>query len=102
MLLRLCAKLLKFIGLMLPLHLCYGEKRNLPFGLVREWIHLLFVSMRGVFFFFPELWDIFVVGNRFEVETAPAVVFLKDPGVKPVVYHGIVLSFTQDLYKKFI
>ncbi|KAL6183072.1 hypothetical protein ACLB2K_044483 [Fragaria x ananassa] len=26
--------------------------------------------------------------NSFEVESAPAIVFLKDPGVKPVVYHG--------------
>ncbi|XP_068636887.1 uncharacterized protein [Aristolochia californica] len=25
--------------------------------------------------------------NMFEVESAPAIVFLKDPGVKPVVYH---------------
>lgn len=28
--------------------------------------------------------------NTFEVESAPAIVFLKDPGVKPVVYHGSV------------
>ncbi|XP_008239918.1 PREDICTED: uncharacterized protein LOC103338485 [Prunus mume] len=28
--------------------------------------------------------------NSFEVESAPAIVFLKDPGVKPVVYHGSV------------
>ncbi|WCJ35916.1 DNAJ heat shock N-terminal domain-containing protein [Euphorbia peplus] len=26
--------------------------------------------------------------NTFEVESAPAVVFLKDPGVKPIVFHG--------------
>ncbi|KDO55520.1 hypothetical protein CISIN_1g0053742mg, partial [Citrus sinensis] len=26
--------------------------------------------------------------NTFEVESAPAIVFLKDPGVKPVVYYG--------------
>ncbi|XP_002514733.2 uncharacterized protein LOC8263406 [Ricinus communis] len=26
--------------------------------------------------------------NTFEVESAPAIVFLKDPGVKPVVFHG--------------
>lgn len=26
--------------------------------------------------------------NTFEVESAPAIVFLKDPGVKPVVHHG--------------
>ncbi|KAL5722905.1 hypothetical protein ACHQM5_006365 [Ranunculus cassubicifolius] len=26
--------------------------------------------------------------NTFEVESAPAIVFMKDPGVKPVVYHG--------------
>ncbi|KAG9451366.1 hypothetical protein H6P81_011331 [Aristolochia fimbriata] len=26
--------------------------------------------------------------NTFEVESAPAIVFVKDPGVKPVVYHG--------------
>lgn len=30
--------------------------------------------------------------NRLEVESAPAVVFLKDPGVKPVVHHGMLLS----------
>lgn len=30
--------------------------------------------------------------NRLEVESAPAVVFLKDPGVKPVVRHGMLLS----------
>lgn len=28
--------------------------------------------------------------NTFEVETAPAIVFLKDPGAKPIVYHGAV------------
>ncbi|GAV84669.1 hypothetical protein CFOL_v3_28111 [Cephalotus follicularis] len=28
--------------------------------------------------------------NTFEVESAPAIVVLKDPGVKPVVYHGLV------------
>ncbi|KAA3456948.1 dnaJ-like protein subfamily C member 16 [Gossypium australe] len=28
--------------------------------------------------------------NTFEVESAPAVVFLKDPGLKPLVYHGSV------------
>lgn len=43
------------------------------------------------------LLEISVDGNRFEVETAPAIVFLKDPGVKPIVYHGIVLSYkTQE------
>ncbi|KAI9174662.1 hypothetical protein LWI28_020900 [Acer negundo] len=26
--------------------------------------------------------------NTFEVDSAPAIVFLKDPGVKPIVYHG--------------
>ncbi|OAY31062.1 uncharacterized protein LOC110599653 [Manihot esculenta] len=26
--------------------------------------------------------------NTFEVESAPAIVFLKDPGVKPVIFHG--------------
>ncbi|KAL4197917.1 hypothetical protein AMTRI_Chr04g190660 [Amborella trichopoda] len=30
--------------------------------------------------------------NMFEVESAPALVFLKDPGVKPVVYHGALNS----------
>ncbi|XP_042502470.1 dnaJ homolog subfamily C member 16 [Macadamia integrifolia] len=30
--------------------------------------------------------------NMFEVESAPAVVFLKDPGVKPVVHHGAINS----------
>jgi hypothetical protein len=28
---------------------------------------------------------------RFEVESAPAIVFLKGPGVKPVVHHGTLL-----------
>ncbi|PKI33756.1 dnaJ homolog subfamily C member 16 isoform X1 [Punica granatum] len=28
--------------------------------------------------------------NAFEVESAPSIVFLKDPGVKPVVHHGPV------------
>ncbi|CAK9138135.1 unnamed protein product [Ilex paraguariensis] len=28
--------------------------------------------------------------NMFGVESAPAIVFLRDPGVKPVVYHGSV------------
>ncbi|KAF3437633.1 hypothetical protein FNV43_RR20389 [Rhamnella rubrinervis] len=28
--------------------------------------------------------------NAFEVESAPAIVFLKDPGVKPLVHHGAV------------
>uniref|UniRef100_A0A803R088 J domain-containing protein n=1 Tax=Cannabis sativa TaxID=3483 RepID=A0A803R088_CANSA len=28
--------------------------------------------------------------NAFEVESAPAIVFLKDPGAKPVVHHGAV------------
>ncbi|KAK4781631.1 hypothetical protein SAY86_015733 [Trapa natans] len=28
--------------------------------------------------------------NNFEVESAPAIVFLKDPGAKPVVHHGTV------------
>lgn len=35
---------------------------------------------------------IFFIDNRFEVESAPAIVFLKDPGVKPVVYHGTFLT----------
>ncbi|RZC80944.1 hypothetical protein C5167_043526 [Papaver somniferum] len=30
--------------------------------------------------------------NNFEVESAPAFVFLKDPGVKPVVFHGAMNS----------
>ncbi|XP_026405420.1 uncharacterized protein LOC113300411 isoform X1 [Papaver somniferum] len=30
--------------------------------------------------------------NNFEVESAPAFVFLKDPGVKPVVFHGAMSS----------
>ncbi|KAK9116667.1 hypothetical protein Sjap_015614 [Stephania japonica] len=30
--------------------------------------------------------------NTFEVESAPAIIFLKDPGVKPVVFHGAVNS----------
>ncbi|OVA12210.1 DnaJ domain [Macleaya cordata] len=30
--------------------------------------------------------------NTFEVESAPAFVFLKDPGVKPVVFHGTMNS----------
>lgn len=29
--------------------------------------------------------------GRFGVESAPAIVFLKDPGIKPVVYHGLFL-----------
>lgn len=29
------------------------------------------------------------MGNRFEVESAPAIVFVKDSGVKPVVVHGM-------------
>ncbi|XP_010258427.1 PREDICTED: uncharacterized protein LOC104598200 [Nelumbo nucifera] len=28
--------------------------------------------------------------NMLEVESAPAIVFLKDPGVKPMVYHGSI------------
>ncbi|KAI3907609.1 hypothetical protein MKW98_016253 [Papaver atlanticum] len=32
--------------------------------------------------------------NNFEVESAPAFVFLKDPGVKPVVFHGDMNSTT--------
>ncbi|KAI5683800.1 hypothetical protein M9H77_05028 [Catharanthus roseus] len=28
--------------------------------------------------------------NMFGLESAPAIVFLKDPGVKPVVYHGFI------------
>ncbi|KAJ4841047.1 hypothetical protein Tsubulata_009388 [Turnera subulata] len=35
--------------------------------------------------------------NSFEVESSPAIVFLKDPGVKPVVYHG-PLENSQFLY----
>ncbi|KAG1334440.1 DnaJ subfamily C member 10 [Cocos nucifera] len=31
--------------------------------------------------------------NSFGVESAPAIVFLKDPGSKPVVYHGLFLSY---------
>ncbi|KAF3951384.1 hypothetical protein CMV_022956 [Castanea mollissima] len=30
--------------------------------------------------------------NGLGVESAPAIVFLKDPGLKPVVYHGSVNS----------
>ncbi|KAK9107493.1 hypothetical protein Syun_023504 [Stephania yunnanensis] len=30
--------------------------------------------------------------NSFEVESAPAIVFLKDPGVKPVAFHGAINS----------
>lgn len=30
---------------------------------------------------------------RFGVESAPAIAFLKDPGLKPVVYHGMFLSY---------
>lgn len=33
----------------------------------------------------------FVNDNRFEVESAPAIVILKDPGVKPFVHHGTKL-----------
>ncbi|KAK9926039.1 hypothetical protein M0R45_023293 [Rubus argutus] len=37
--------------------------------------------------------------NSFEVESAPAIVFLKDPGVKPVVYHG---SFSNSRFLNII
>ncbi|XP_021912061.1 uncharacterized protein LOC110825850 [Carica papaya] len=37
--------------------------------------------------------------NSFGVESAPAVVFLKDPGVKPVVYHG---SFNEPWFQNVL
>ncbi|KAL3813005.1 hypothetical protein ACJIZ3_014273 [Penstemon smallii] len=39
--------------------------------------------------------------NMFGVESAPAIVFLKDPGVEPVVYHGSINSsaFTDIMEK---
>lgn len=39
--------------------------------------------------------DVEIMDNSFEVESAPAIVFVKDPGVKPIVYHG--MSFFQFL-----
>ncbi|KAL6657022.1 hypothetical protein ACP70R_004802 [Stipagrostis hirtigluma subsp. patula] len=53
------AKLPKSIRAMHHLHLSYGEKKNPRFG-----------------------------GTLLGVESAPALVFLKGPGTKPVVYHG--------------
>ncbi|KDP31275.1 hypothetical protein JCGZ_11651 [Jatropha curcas] len=39
--------------------------------------------------------------NTFEVESAPAIVFLKDPGVKPVVFHGLFNnSWFSDVMEK--
>ncbi|XP_073138309.1 uncharacterized protein [Henckelia pumila] len=39
--------------------------------------------------------------NTFGVESAPAIVFLKDPGVEPVVYHGFInSSFFIDIMEK--
>lgn len=37
---------------------------------------------------------LFLLYDRFGVESAPAIVFLKDPGVKPVVHHGLSLHHT--------
>lgn len=34
---------------------------------------------------------VLIINNRFGVESAPAIVFLREPGVKPVVYHGMSL-----------
>ncbi|THF95519.1 hypothetical protein TEA_002081 [Camellia sinensis var. sinensis] len=31
---------------------------------------------------------VLIINNRFGVESAPAIVFLKKHGIKPVVYHG--------------
>lgn len=36
---------------------------------------------------------VLIIDDSFEVDSAPAIVFLKDPGVKPVVYHGMSLFF---------
>jgi hypothetical protein len=35
-----------------------------------------------------------MIGYRLGVESAPAVVFLKDPGVKPLVYYGMLFCLT--------
>uniref|UniRef100_A0A6N2KEP8 Thioredoxin domain-containing protein n=1 Tax=Salix viminalis TaxID=40686 RepID=A0A6N2KEP8_SALVM len=59
-LLHLYARLLKVIGHIPLLHLCYGGE------------------------------DFSVWWNAFEVESAPAIAFVKDSGVKPVVVHGLV------------
>ena len=46
-------------------------------------------TIKGLVFFTLSL-----TGNRLGVESAPAIVFLKDPGLKPVVYHGMLLYLT--------
>lgn len=38
-----------------------------------------------------DLIDISFSINRFGVDTAPALVFLKDPGLEPTIYQGILL-----------
>lgn len=43
--------------------------------------------------FSSEFDGVFVIGLRFGVEFAPAIVFLKDPGMKPIVYHGMSFLF---------
>lgn len=54
---------------------------------------LLFYEMAFCFYQNSEFDGVFVFGLRFGVELAPAMVFLKDPGVKPIVYHGMSLLF---------
>ncbi|RVW58182.1 hypothetical protein CK203_111665 [Vitis vinifera] len=105
-----CAKLLRIIGLMLPLHLYYGKKRILQFGGIRMWIYylsILAVCVHENYYALLLSSNVFIwLGSnmgtkanklhpnymglpqwKFEVESAPAIVFLKDPGVKPVVHH---------------
>lgn len=45
--------------------------------------------------FRSEFDGVFLFGLRFGVELAPAMVFLKDPGMKPIVYHGTSLLFPR-------
>ena len=111
-------KQLKTIGLLLHLHSFSGGKRNLPIGWERKWqfsenmnqenniLHYIFCTeedgaMNIVIFtsllvhclichWSVEFILVYLFSNfRFGVESAPAIVFLKDPGVKPVVHHGL-------------
>lgn len=59
-----------------------------------SWLYVYQKCISIVFIKFSvasDLIDISFSINRFGVDTAPALVFLKDPGLEPTIYQGILL-----------
>jgi hypothetical protein len=109
-LLRSFAKLPKSIRAMCHLRLSYGKKKNPRFGgtctcfmnnsltyFIPLFTHFVIscdmIVLKYLYKLIRTIWH----SSRLGVESAPAIVFLKGPGTKPVVWHGKIPSALNSL-----